>query len=200
MESKPYDVVLLPEERVARKAIEVSAALAKHGTRFTLDGLTHYPHISLYMLQLADLPSALEELRAIAAERPGIYASAHHYRYSHEYLSVEYAKTGAATLLQDETVRRLNPLRDGLRKKDAARLATVTGLERHNILTYGYRSIGDSFSPHLTFTRFSSPNEDIVETLPDMDEFSGMYPRLGILEMGNHGTCIRLVDSWDLPA
>ena len=54
MPSKAYDVVLIPEPRIAEAAIEVSGGLEQAGTHFTLDNKSFFPHISLYMLQLAD--------------------------------------------------------------------------------------------------------------------------------------------------
>ncbi|MEA2701658.1 MAG: hypothetical protein QOE22_367 [Candidatus Parcubacteria bacterium] len=200
MQSSPYDVVLLPDETVARKAIVLSRELAQHGSHFTLDGVSYYPHVSLYMLQLRedDLQKALEKLSSLAERTRTVTATADQYHRSAGYLSVKYVKSGDFTRVQDDVIRELNPLRDGLRQKDKGRLATIEGAERDNILEYGYRSVGNEFFPHLTFTRFVSPDEPLPEALPPKEDFDGEYLQLGLLEMGDNGTCIRLLKAWEL--
>ncbi|HEY0010565.1 MAG TPA: DUF1045 domain-containing protein, partial [Candidatus Paceibacterota bacterium] len=158
------------------------------------------PHLSLYMLQLkADgLAEAVERLSLIAARTPQVTALAGHYHYSHDYLAIEYAKSDALIAVQEEVISALNPLRNGLRENDTVRLATVRGEERSNILEYGYRSVGSLFKPHLTFTRFMGDQKTILDSLPPKETFNGAYDALGIYEMGEHGTCMRLVTSWTL--
>lgn len=70
MESKPYDIVLLPEVELMEGAIRLSNELEKLGTYFTLGHETYFPHISLYMLQLSEdgLKKAISFLSSIGEE------------------------------------------------------------------------------------------------------------------------------------
>jgi hypothetical protein len=52
MDSKPYDVVLLPDTVLNEKCITVSNSLQSNDTLFTLNNTDYYSHLSLYMLQL----------------------------------------------------------------------------------------------------------------------------------------------------
>jgi 2'-5' RNA ligase len=200
MESKEYDVVLIPEQSLAQNAMELSKGFESYGTRFILDQKNFYPHLSLYMLRLSaeGLQEALASLNVIASNAAAITATAFHYHYTKEYLDIEYTKSTELTVLQEEIITALNPIRNGLRENDKIRLLTATGEERENILNFGYRSVGDQFHPHLTFTRFNNPQEGILETLPSTHIFTGTYISLGIFEMGENGTCVNPVESWAL--
>jgi len=200
MTSKSYDVVLVPETRIAEQAIQLSTKLAECDSYFTLDGKTYFPHLSLYMLQLneAGLSKALDFLKDVASKTKAVKATAHDYHYENDYLDVEYPRTEDFSELQKIILEGLNPIRDGLREREKVRLQTATGAERENILSYGYRSIGEQFYPHLTFTHFKSNQEAVLTTLPSKETFIGIFPTLGLYEMGDHGTCVREVMTWPL--
>lgn len=53
MQTMPCDIVLLPENSLAERAIAASQSLEQYGTLFTLKNGEYYPHASLYMFQLA---------------------------------------------------------------------------------------------------------------------------------------------------
>jgi len=200
MESKPYDVVLIPEENIASKAIELSQMLKRYDTLFTLDNINFFPHVSLYMLQLDDdgLKKACEELSNIAKETTSISAVASHYHYENNYVDIEYVKSRELITIQTKVLERLNPIRDGMRDKDRARLEEATGETKENLLNYGYRSVGNQFGPHLTFTRFARDNKQVVETFPPKEQFEGNFVSIGIFDMGDNGTCIKPIKSWGL--
>ncbi len=200
MQSKPYDVVLLPEAGLNENAIKLSKKLEPLGVRFTLSHETFVPHISLYMLQLNEigLEKTLDLLGTIASETNTIQMIAHEYHYESEYLDVEYVKSPEIVALQEKVIEILNPIRDGLREKDKVRLTTTTGETLSNVMKYGYRSVGNLFSPHLTFTRFKTEQEKILNSLPPKETFNGNYPLLGIYEWGENGTCIKEVNTWKL--
>ena len=200
MASKPYDVVLLPDEAVYRNALRLSQTLTDRGVHFTLDGENYFPHLSLYMMQLADenVKEAGTRLEKIAERNRIVHAATKKYHYSHEYVDVEYEKTDELAELQRQVIESLNPIRDGLRQNDEARLRSIEGQERENILKYGYRSVGDEFFPHLTFTRFLTPQEDAVAVFPPKEVFQGEYRKLALMEMADHGTCCRMVSEWEL--
>lgn len=200
MTSKPYDIVLIPEQRLALAAIKTSEELRKFGTLFTLDGKTFFPHVSLYMLQLkeADLEKVFALLGKIAGDTPTITGSPKLFGSHNNYIDVEYDKTTEIARLQMDVVEVLNPIRDCLRDKDKERLPTATEEEKNAILKYGYRSVGKLFEPHLTFTRFKDPQPDAKNSLPDMKKFDGRFLEMGIYEMGDNGTCVHEIKKWQL--
>lgn len=191
---------MVPEKRLAQEAINLSQALRSQGVHFTLNGESYFPHLSLYMLQLSsdNLNNATQILRKIAHATQVIEVSPVGYHYENEYIDIEYTKTNELSELQKKVIEGLNPIRNGLREKDKERLENATGEEKENILKYGYRSIGNRFNPHLTFTRFTSDQQNSLQILPPEKVFEGQYTQLGLYEMGNNGTCVQEVRKWDL--
>lgn len=200
MESKAYDVVLLPDATLNEKSIAMSESLCTLDTHFTLGNTTYFPHMSIYMLQLndADVIRVETVLESVSRTIKQVAATPKSFHYSHEYLDVEYEKTEDLSRIQNKIIELLNPIRNGLRENDTVRLATAVGVEKINIETYGYRSVGEMFFPHVTFTRFTSPQENILSTLPPLNMFEGSFTALGLFEMGDNGTCIRKVKTWEL--
>jgi len=49
-----YDIVVIPPPEITEQAIAMSRSLAPFGTFFVLDGVTLYPHISLYHVPFED--------------------------------------------------------------------------------------------------------------------------------------------------
>ncbi|HSX41885.1 MAG TPA: DUF1045 domain-containing protein [Candidatus Saccharimonadales bacterium] len=202
MNSKPYDVVLLPDDNIVGKSIELSQKLSNRGVRFTLGNRLYFSHVSVYMLQLDNIglekaTRLVQQLSTVVSE---ISARASEYHYFEGYLDIEYEKSAEISFLQEEIIKLLNPIRDGLREKDKERLATADEMTRNNIIKYGYRSVGESFYPHLTFTRFikTDSQEEIMAALPDKAVFNGKFTGIGIFEIGDNGTCIKLVSEWPL--
>lgn len=95
-------------------------------------------------------------------------------------------------------VNAINPIRDGMRVKDIARLPETTGIVRENLEKYGYRGVGELFRPHMTLARFAESKEIDVSVLPDIDELSGQFVKLGLFEMGDNGACVRTLAEFNL--
>jgi hypothetical protein len=193
MDSKPYDIVLLPENSIANLACEVSDSLKPHGVLFTLKEGEFYPHMSLYMVQLkaSSLDDVKQQLVRLASENNVFKLNAFEYHQEWGYIDVEYSNIPNAADLQMRVVKAINPLRDGLRVKDQVRLETAEGLEFQNILDFGYRSIGELFSPHITLTRFESEEPVSTDELPKIKDFDATFTKLAIFEMGDNGTCVK---------
>ena len=193
--SLPCNLVLLPEPALAERAMQLSQRLAHHGTYFTLKHGEYFPHLSLYMTQLKidDLPRVSALLEEIAAQNQRLTLSASDYNQSFGFIDVAYARTTALDSLQASVIETINPIRDGMRQRDKARLQTAKGLTLHNLQTYGYSYVGELFRPHITITRLTRDGEISTEGLPLVASFSGAFPKLGLFEMGDHGTCVRKI-------
>jgi hypothetical protein len=148
-------------------------------------------------LKSDDIETVKASLAQIANTSSTLELVAVEYSQSRGYFDASYEKTAPLSDLQQRVVDTLNPLRDGMRKNDIARLSEATGKMLENYQKYGWNSIGELYRPHLTLARFIS-EETKPENLPVFTEFSGLYNRLGIFEMGDNGTCVRELGSWDL--
>lgn len=200
MTSIPCDIVILPTPDIAQKAIAASEQLQKFGTLFTLnEKIGPFPHISLYMTQISTdhLDEAAGLLEAIASHAQSLNLTSKKYVQAENYIDADYERNSDIADLQMTVVNTINPIRDGMREKDRARVLTSTGKVRENLEKYGYRSVGELYRPHITFARFSDEQPAATETLPNPATFSGKFVRLGLFEMGDHGTCTRLIAGFD---
>ncbi len=50
----------------------------------------------------------------------------------------------------------------------------------------------------MTVTRFNSNEPRSILDLPAPQEFNGAFPKLGLFEMGDNGTCIRKIAEFSL--
>lgn len=65
MTTLPCDIVLLPGDELAQKAISASQLLREYDPLFTLQIGAFYPHMSLYMFQLNE--DGIPEVEAVLA-------------------------------------------------------------------------------------------------------------------------------------
>lgn len=202
MDSISCDIVILPSPSLAAAAITASQTLRQFDSLFVLKDGECFPHISLYMLQLqtVDLLKAEASLSAIAQACPVMYLHALRYASATGFVDAEYEKSPELIRLQDTVIRALNPIRDGMRKKDIERMRTAHGVALENFQTYGYKYVGELFRPHLTLSRFKNDNPRALEVLGQLSDFGGACLQLGIFEMGDNGTCVRKIKTFDLIA
>lgn len=202
MSSIPCDVVLLPDEELEAKVIATSRHLKRNGTLFTLEEDEIYPHISIYMLQINsdNIKKVEKELKHIAARHKVLNLEATHYHQEENFFDIEYDKDKSNELanLQDAVVLELNELRDGMRQKDIERMQKATGDAKINYQEFGYKYVADLFRPHLSLTRFVKEQAEPELDLPFVDIFNGSFPKLGLFEMGDNGTCVKKIAEFEL--
>ena len=191
---------MIPDADATNEAILLSEKLGGNETYFTLKEGEYYPHASLYMVQLDmnRIDEIKKVLSVVAANSSKITLSPKDYHQEWGYIDVEYGREVNSDKLQMDVVHALNPIRDGLRQKDIDRLPEAVGIERENILTYGYRSVGEKFAPHITITRFTDRKDIDLVTLPDVSTFKATFSKVGIFEMGENGTCIKKIAEFNL--
>jgi len=202
MSSIPVDVVILPSDELAEKAIDVSQKLEQFNGAFTLEDGKFYAHSSLYMLELDEskIGEAKALLTDIASRHKALSLNALTYCQKLGYIDIEYEVASALADLQDEVVRTFNLIRSGMRKKDIARMQEATGLALENFQNYGYKYVGALFRPHITFTRFEETKPEAETLLPTLQSFNGSFPKIGLFEMGDNGTCVRKIAEFELIA
>jgi Protein of unknown function (DUF1045) len=206
MQNTVYDIVLLPENRLAELAIGTSQTLASLGTHFTLQKDTYVPHLSLYMVRISQeqLPQVIACLQHMAARSALVHATATSYNvgkgFGAGYIDPQYEKTAQLTALQAQVLQLVEPLRSGHLPGHEQKLQNASGVKKQNLETYGYDAIGELFRPHMTLTRFTREIALPVDLLPQVVEFSGTFNAVGLYEMGQHGTCVKQVFAADLTA
>lgn len=199
MSTIPCDLVLLPNSDLTNKAISVSNTLSKFGSLFTLKIGKYYPHMSLYMFQLDvdDITKVEAIMQEIATSTSAIQAKATKYSlgqgFGVGYVDPEYLLTDELAQIQDRVVAAINPVRAGMRESDINKMQDATGIKLENLQKYGYPTIGELFRPHVTLTRLNGHKPEVLDVLPDIQEFSGTFDRIGLFEMGANGTCIRQI-------
>lgn len=204
MNTLPCNIVLLPDPEIAQRAIAASEVLAAHDAYFTLKFGAYYSHASIYMFQLnTDDVSKVEAVLAeIAQNMHALPAQARCYKvgdgFDVGYIDAEYERSPELAALQDTVVASINPLRAGMREKDVAKMQDATGLKLENLQKYGYPSVGKLFRPHVTLTRLTAHKPEVLSLLPDIATFNGSFTRLGLYEMGNNGTCVREITTFEL--
>jgi 2'-5' RNA ligase len=204
MDTIPCDIVLLPEEKLAERAMTASQQLEPFDTFFTLKTGEYYPHASLYMCQLAvdDLPKVEQVLQQIAETLQPFELSAVRYSlgqgFAVGYVDPEYTVTNELRTAQEAIIAAINPLRAGMRESDIAKMKDATGIKLENLQKYGFPSVGELFRPHMTLTRLKENQPEALAILPDIATFSGRFTRLGLFQMGSNGTCIREIFTCNL--
>lgn len=199
MKNTVYDIVLLPENRLAELAIATSQTLASLGTHFTLQKDTYVPHLSLYMVRISQeqLPQVIACLQHMAAQYAPVQAIATSYNvgkgFGAGYIDPQYEKTAELIALQAHVLQAVEPLRNGHLPGHEQKLQNASAVKKQNLETYGYDAIGELFRPHMTLTRFTREIALPQHLLPPVSEFSGMFNAVGIYEMGQNGTCVRIV-------
>jgi hypothetical protein len=207
-QSLPYAVVLLSSAQIDTKVIAISKQLAAEGSRFVLNESHFYPHMTLYMAQLSkgQLEKASDELQKIALQFSPLHLNTTKYAQDNEgMIEVQYERIPEVVALQQSVLVSINPLRDGLRKKNplgyllTEQRAKAQGEELSNLDQYGYDEVGNLFRPHITFTRFIDKERMFDTTvLPPITELSGLFPKIGLFLLGENGTCIEKIGEWSL--
>ena len=198
-DSIPCDVVILPNPLLAEFAIAASQKLQQFDSFFTLLDGEYFPHASLYMLQLktVDLPKVDEILSKIARVTTPLQLKAYRYDHTMGFIDAEYEKTPELIGLQQDVIKALNPIRDGMRKKDVERMREAEGLALENFQNFGYKPVGELFRPHMSLSRLKEDNPKALEVLGGINDFDGAFMQLGLFEMGDNGTCVRKINTYN---
>lgn len=195
MNNLSCDVVLFPNPLLAELAVISSKKLSELDSLFQLEDGKCYPHVSIYMLQLKtdDLERVGKLLEVIAHSFSSLQLTTQRYDQQEGYIDADYKKIEELSGLQTEVIQALNPIRDGMRPKDQARMHKAKGLEYDNYKKYGWKSVGDLFRPHMTISRLSTDNSKAMDMLGDYSKFDGTFNSIGLVEMGDNGTAVRKI-------
>ena len=203
MTGKTYDIVLLPDDKITKQAIELSEKLSReYPMRFTLNTTT-VPHYSIYMAQLTEkgVEEAKKKIKAIAHEFSTFSLEATKYWQdsAEGFFEIQYERTPQLIALQEQVIAAINPLREGrflaeyppgYTKEEQQKKLTGNALAQFT--KFAYPEIDEDYRPHMTFTRLQEAAyaTKIVTNLPEVTSFSGKFSSLGLFVMGHNGTCV----------
>jgi hypothetical protein len=141
----------LPDVFINDLAISASQKLQQFDSLFTLDNFKCFPHVSLYMFELAteDISKVEATLSAIARATTPLRLEAYRYDHTMCFVDAEFKKFPKLVSLQDDVIKAINPIRTGMRKKDKERMKEAEGLALQNFQNYGYKAVGELFRPHF---------------------------------------------------
>ncbi|MFH1881745.1 MAG: hypothetical protein ABIL62_03415 [Planctomycetota bacterium] len=200
------DVVLLPSEEMADKAIEANKELLKQcPDKIVLDKESCLPHISLAMgcINKRDIADIEKILQAIAKQSSlgqlsaiGIHTGTNSTGEQVSVLQIE--RTEALQLLHEEVMQRLAPYfnydvtADMVLSPPMASESTLAWIKN-----YSEKSSFEKFSPHITIgygeiNNFSFPPQGVLWTI----KFTAS--KLALCHLGNHCTCRRILASAEL--
>lgn len=201
MEANHYAIVIIPPPEIAAQAIAVSHSLATFDSCFTLDGVTIYPHISLYHVPFAEsaLGSVFEALRNLAVlTTPFVLRQETYYPDQGIWVGVRYVADKPLLDLHTRVIsatRAYRDVADDVRFKE--RWVEIPAQELRNIEYCGWAHSFTLYSPHLTFTRLERPRADVLTHLAQ-PEFSFRVEHISVYEVKDHGTCTRLLADFQL--
>jgi len=194
MSRKAVDVVLLPDEAMTNRAIEVNAELVKRfGNKIVLNKQNCLPHISLAMgcIEESDIASVGRVLEEIAKETSltdlkvvGIRASGNSKGEAVSVLEVE--KTTQLQSLHEKVMDRLtryfsNDVTENMIYGDED-VAESTLLWIKN---YRQKSSFENFFPHITIGYGQVENHSPQKTFA--------VSKLALCHLGNHCTCRKIL-------
>ena len=188
------DVVLLPDEAMMARAIELNAELVKKfGNKIELNKENCLPHISLAMgcVEEADIPSVEKVLEAIAKETSfgdlkvvGIRASGNSKDQTVSVFEVE--KTTQLQSLHEKVMDKLTPYLSSDVTEDMIygdqKVAESTLLWIKN---YREKVSFENFFPHITIGYGQIENHSLPITFAASE--------LALCHLGNHCTCRKIL-------
>ena len=198
------NIAFRPPADIAEAAAKLSAEIAqKEEAHFVIDSQNFYPHMTIYSPEypaqnLGKVLSALGEILKKFSEVKFIFKKV---TTEEGWIGIEFELTDEIKKIHESIVGEMNALREGhLREKYLIQDGSEHSAEqKENIQKYGLPSLMGLYIPHLTLTRLK--DEKIAEKLTQeinwpIPEFKA--DKLGAFKMGDHGTCIELIQEFKL--
>ena len=205
MKTKRLNIAIMPNKEIFEYAIQVSSEFSKRArTLFTLDGKNFFPHITIYSPEFPEknVLKVIKEVSTIITSKKRFLSEFTFPDKELGYWAINVRRNAKLHELHREILHKINYLRDGvLREKysNAKYFDSLSEEKRSNILEFGYPNVLDQWVPHLTVTRFE--DEEKVNWATKNYEWgkdSLSVESVGVFEMGKNGTCVKLLEKFDL--
>lgn len=199
--NRKYNIAIIPPEGIAKQAMMMSEHISTEGTYFVLDGTSLYPHISLYHVVLDDehLSEIVQAVTDAVSSIQSFPLKSGPYRaVADEWIDVSYEREEGIMVLHEVVIGAVASRRAGKElEMNRADWETLDVVARQNLERCGWTDAFEHYAPHLTFARLRSQDASILTRLPIMD-YSFSVQAIGLYELGDHGTCTKLLHTFSL--
>ncbi|NCU42185.1 MAG: hypothetical protein EOM19_05735 [Candidatus Moranbacteria bacterium] len=200
MSYSKYNVAIIPTENISQLSRKVSSRLGSD-VYFHLNSVDIFPHLSLYHVPLEQavvkevciiLESAIQSIPIFTI------TGKEYYCYLGGWVGISYEKNSELLALENYV---LHSLKNLWCRDFASEYEDVSGEKGKNIQEYGWADAGLRFFPHITLSRMKKDEyEEVIAVLNahQISEWSFCVERVGLFELDEHGTCTKLLQTFDL--
>ena len=190
------NLAIIPPLEVRDQIIDLSQRLATEDAAFALDGLTRFPHLTVYMARFDPdhVISAVEAIERALRNQPSFELISTGYFYTDgDYAEVSYAKSPALMELQARITGAAQAFR---LQSDKPPYEDYTGPfseeQRSNVANTGYDLAGELYRPHITITKYREPHPEMLSAL-EAGDYSFPVTNLGWFYADEYGACTELI-------
>jgi len=195
-----YNIAIIPPENIRELAREVSSQFTQNAY-FTLNDGDIIPHLSLYHIPLAR--NSVDEANAVLEKTIQKFSSfeitgKEYYSHLGGWVGISYEKSARVISLEE---RVLDILEDLWCREFAHENEDVGGEKGKNIQKFGWVDAGSRFFPHITLSRLKNENDRSAKQSLEkyiISHWSFSVERVGLFELGEHGTCTKLLKTFYL--
>jgi 2'-5' RNA ligase len=204
MKNKRFNIALIPNKELFEYAIKISNNLSKLGKYlFILDGKNYFPHITVYSPEFPkrNLNKIIKNVEKVSKNFKPFQIKFTECKFVDDYAGIDVQSSKQIYSLHEKIIDCLNSLREGVLRdkyKNKDVLINFTKKQINNIEKYGYPDVKELYIPHLSLIRFGKNIPSVLEKKFRWDIQSSVVDKIGIFEMGDYGTCIRLVKEFEL--
>lgn len=203
---KRLNIVFIPPEEIAGYATGLCRKVMEgYKISFALDGINNIPHITIYQLVIPEknqekLIEILGQIVLKISPKKFEFTSFEAYL---GYLGVNFKPFAEIKLAQREIVEKVTALREGRNILEVDDPRTGTWPENHKqiVARYGFDNLFEFYNPHITITRlpdFKKAQELTQKLIWPFKEFK--THSIGLYELGEFGTCNKLIREFKLGA
>jgi len=194
------NVVLLPNEKTAKKIISLSQNLSKnYRTSFILNKKDKLPHLSLYQSRYPKKAynKILNSIENISKETRPFTIFPNNFSTLGNYLFYDAIKQKDLINLHKKLVSKLNKLRKEIlhpNVKQFLKEGSLTKSQAKNAIKYGNPLTMEGFIPHITITKFANPNKikEAAKLIPK-EKLNFKVTELALAPIGKYGSCSKII-------
>lgn len=199
------NLTIQPNQEISQEAIRMADSVTQDvPSYFGVDGVHYFPHITVYSPEYPakNINKVFEAIENVISDQQSFEVEFGKVTTHWGYIDVEIQPNKQLQSLHEALVTKLNPLREGhFREKDKDPQSTghFSEEQKQTLLEYGYADSMELYRPHLTFARLES-EVDAEERIKKLQwpHKTLTVDTLGAFEMGDHGTCVKLVKTFTL--
>lgn len=162
------NVCILPPAEVSSQCVQLSQSLASDDTLFTLNGISKFAHMTIFMARFADseISHVLRATKlALSRAHPFFCEHMGYFMTAGRYLEASYRRSGELTVLHESLIDALSPYRlNPGNPFEEAYFAPYTEEQQKNAKETGYDLAHNLYRPHITLTRYKEGH--LPETFP----------------------------------